>query len=89
MALPFFIFAANLMDSGGLSKRLLDWARALIGHVCGGIAASTQLASMFFGALSGSSPATIIAIGKLMYPELQERKYPKNLLQGFWLPLDL
>lgn len=82
MALPFFIFAANLMDSGGLSKRLLDWARALIGHVCGGIAASTQLASMFFGALSGSSPATIIAIGKLMYPELQERKYPKKFIAG-------
>ena len=82
MALPFFIFAANLMDSGGLSKRLLDWARALIGHVCGGIAASTQLASMFFGALSGSSPATIIAIGKLMYTELQERKYPKKFIAG-------
>ncbi|RGY97144.1 TRAP transporter large permease subunit [Clostridium sp. AM58-1XD] len=82
MALPFFIFAANLMDSGGLSKRLLDWARALIGHVCGGIAASTQLASMFFGALSGSSPATIIAIGKLMYPELKERKYPNRFIAG-------
>ena len=82
MALPFFIFAANLMDSGGLSRRLLDWARALIGHISGGIAASTQLASMFFGALSGSSPATIIAIGKLMYPELKERKYPDRFIAG-------
>lgn len=82
MALPFFILAANLMDTGGLSKRLLNWCRALIGHVCGGIAAATQLASMFFGALSGSSPATIIAIGKLMYPEMIERKYPKNFIAG-------
>ena len=82
MALPFFIFAANLMDTGGLSKRLLNWCRALVGHVCGGIAASTQLASMFFGALSGSSPATIIAIGKLMYPEMVERKYPKRFIAG-------
>lgn len=82
MALPFFILAANLMDSGGLSRRLLDWARALIGHVCGGIAASTQLASMFFGALSGSSPATIIAIGKLMYPEMRKRNYSNRFIAG-------
>ncbi len=82
MALPFFIFAANLMDTGGLSRRLLDWARAMVGHLCGGIAASTQLASMFFGALSGSSPATIVAIGKVMYPEMIERKYPKHFIAG-------
>lgn len=82
MALPFFIFAANVMDSGGLSKRLLHWARALVGHVSGGIAVSTQLASMFFGALSGSSPATIVAIGKIMYPEMKERKYPNNFIGG-------
>ncbi len=82
MALPFFILAANLMDTGGLSKRLLNWCRALVGHVCGGIAMATQLASMFFGALSGSSPATIIAIGKLMYPEMVERKYPKRFISG-------
>ncbi len=82
MALPFFIFAANLMDTGGLSRRLLNWARAMVGHLCGGIAASTQLASMFFGALSGSSPATIVAIGKIMYPEMVERKYPKHFIAG-------
>ena len=82
MALPFFILAANLMDTGGLSKRLLNWSRALVGHMCGGIASATQLASMFFGALSGSSPATIIAIGKLMYPEMVERKYPKRFIAG-------
>ncbi|MPL95612.1 C4-dicarboxylate TRAP transporter large permease protein DctM [bioreactor metagenome] len=82
MALPFFILSANLMATGGLSKRLLDWCRALVGHICGGIAIATELASMFFGALSGSSPATIIAIGKLMYPDLIERKYPKKFVGG-------
>lgn len=82
MALPFFILAANLMGTGGLSKRLLDWCRALVGHVCGGIAMATEVASMFFGALSGSSPATIIAIGKLMYPDLVEKKYPKSFIGG-------
>lgn len=82
MALPFFILAANLMATGGLSKRLLTWCRALIGHVCGGIAMATELASMFFGALSGSSPATIIAIGKLMYPDLEEKQYPKSFIGG-------
>ncbi len=82
MALPFFILAANLMATGGLSKRLLNWCRALVGHVCGGIAMATEVASMFFGALSGSSPATIIAIGKLMYPDLIEKKYPKSFIGG-------
>lgn len=48
MALPFFILAANLMDTGGLSSRILNVARALVGHVTGGMAMTTQLASMFF-----------------------------------------
>ena len=82
MALPFFILSANLMSKGGLSKRLLIWCRVLIGYVTGGIAMATELASMFFGALSGSSPATIIAIGKLMYPELKEKKYPDHFVSG-------
>ena len=82
MALPFFILSANLMSKGGLSKRLLNWCRVLIGYVTGGIAMATELASMFFGALSGSSPATIIAIGKLMYPELKEKKYPDHFVAG-------
>lgn len=82
MALPFFILAANIMESGGLSKRILRWARSLVGHLAGGVAMTTQVSSMFFGALSGSSPATVIAIGKMMYPELLRQKYDKSYISG-------
>ena len=78
MALPFFVLAANIMDGGGLSKRILSFSRALVGHLAGGVALTTQVASMFFGALSGSSPATVIAIGKIMYPELTRGGYSKS-----------
>ncbi|WP_283152602.1 TRAP transporter large permease [Guptibacillus hwajinpoensis] len=82
MALPFFILAANIMDVGGLSKRILRWSRALVGHITGGAAMTTQVSSMFFGALSGSSPATVIAIGKIMYPELIRKKYDRSFSAG-------
>lgn len=82
MALPFFILAANIMEGGGLSDRILRWARALVGHLSGGVAMTTQVSSMFFGALSGSSPATVIAIGKIMYPELIRGGYSKSFSAG-------
>lgn len=82
MALPFFILAANIMDVGGLSKRILRWSSALVGHITGGVAMTTQVSSMFFGALSGSSPATVIAIGKIMYPELLRKKYDEKFSSG-------
>ncbi|MCG8484875.1 MAG: TRAP transporter large permease [Clostridia bacterium] len=82
MALPFFILAANLMDTGGLSRRILICAKALVGHISGGLAMTTQVSSMFFGALSGSSPSTVIAIGKAMYPELVKAKYPPSFAAG-------
>jgi len=82
MALPFFILAANIMDGGGLSKRILSFSRALVGHLAGGIAMTTQVSSMFFGALSGSSPATVIAIGKIMYPDLIRGGYSKSFSAG-------
>ncbi|MGM8211911.1 TRAP transporter large permease [Virgibacillus sp. W0430] len=82
MALPLFILAANIMDGGGLSKRILRFARALVGHLSGGVAMTTQVSSMFFGALSGSGPATVIAIGKIMYPELLRGGYSKSFSSG-------
>lgn len=78
MALPLFILAANLMDGGGLSKRILRFARALVGHMTGGVAQTAQVSSMFFGALSGSGPSTVVAIGKIMYPELIRSGYGKS-----------
>ncbi len=82
MSMPFFIFAANVMDTGGLSKRILKWTRSLTGSVRGGLGYTTELACMIFGALSGSSPATVIAMGKILYPELVRQKYPKGFALG-------
>ncbi|SDI35915.1 TRAP transporter large permease [Natribacillus halophilus] len=82
MALPFFILAANFMDVGGLSKRIMDLARTLVGHLTGGLAMTTQVSSMMFGALSGSGPATVVAIGKVMYPEMTNRNYPAPFAAG-------
>jgi len=82
MSLPLFIFAAEIMVIGGVSKRILEWAKSLVNHVTGGLAMTTQVASMFFGALSGSSPATVVAIGKIMYPEMIKENYPRNFSSG-------
>lgn len=82
MAMPFFIFAANLMISGGIARRLIAWALALVGHVRGGLGAATQLSCMAFGAVSGSSPATVAAIGTLMYPSMVEYRYPSDFNLG-------
>ncbi len=82
MSMPFFIFAANLMDSGGLSKRILKWTRSLVGARRGGLAYTTQCTCMIFGALCGSSPATVIAMGRVLYPELIESGYPEGFSCG-------
>jgi C4-dicarboxylate transporter DctM subunit len=70
MAVPFFVLAGYLMEFGGVSQRLIDLARALIGHIAGGFACVTILACMFFAAMSGSGPATVAAIGTIMIPAM-------------------
>ena len=82
MAVPFFILAANVMKTGGIAQRILDWAQAMVGHKRGGFAITTEIACMFFGAVSGSSPATVIAIGGLTYPKMIEGGYPKGFATG-------
>lgn len=82
MALPFYIFAANIMDVGGLSEKIVDWARALVKGVVGGLAVAMQVACMAFGALSGSCPATVIAIGRLMAPRLVKEGYDPGFIAG-------
>ncbi|PIE54777.1 MAG: C4-dicarboxylate ABC transporter permease [Dethiosulfovibrio peptidovorans] len=82
MSMPFFIFAANVMDAGGLSRRILDWTRSLVGSKKGGLAYTTQVTCMVFGALCGSSPATVVAMGKLLYPELVREGYPRGFSVG-------
>lgn len=82
MSIPFFILAAELMRIGGLSDRLIGLARALIGWLPGGLAAVTVVACLMFGSISGSSPATVIAIGTIMYPAMVKAGYDKYFAIG-------
>ncbi|MTI18094.1 TRAP transporter large permease [Rhodobacteraceae bacterium RKSG542] len=75
MALPAFILAGALMEAAGLSRRLIAVAESLAGPFTGGIAASTIIACLFFGAISGSGPATTAAVGMLMIPAMIKRNY--------------
>ncbi len=75
MAIPFFMLAGNLMKSGGISRRILDFADAVVGWVTGSVGMVTVVASMFFAALSGSSPATVTAIGGITIPEMKDEGY--------------
>ncbi|MDG5787132.1 TRAP transporter large permease [Evansella sp. AB-P1] len=82
MAIPFFIFAGDLMLSGGMSRRLINMAKKWIGWTTGGLPIAGVLSSMFFAALSGSSPATVAAIGGIMIPSLKEAKYSPRFSVG-------
>ncbi|TWT01839.1 TRAP transporter large permease [Planomicrobium sp. CPCC 101079] len=75
LAIPFFMLAGILMGKGGVSKRLLDLAAAMVGWMTGGLSMVTILACMFFAAISGSGPATVAAIGGFMIPAMVARKY--------------
>jgi C4-dicarboxylate transporter DctM subunit len=75
MAIPFFILAGNLMDKGGISQRLVSFANSLVGSVHGGLAIVTIVACTFFGAISGSGPATVAAIGGIMIPFMVKEGY--------------
>ena len=82
MSIPLFVLAANLMSEGGISKRIINLANAFVGHIPGGLGMTAILASMFFGAISGSSPATVVAIGALLYPAMIEKGYSKEFSAG-------
>lgn len=82
MSVPFFILGANVMKNGGIANRILKWAQVFVGHLKGGIALTTEVACMFFGAVSGSSPATVVAIGGLMYPALRKNGYADGFSTG-------
>ena len=82
MAIPFFVLAGNLMTRGGISRRIVDLANAVVGGVRGGLFYVMILSCAFFAALSGSAPATVIAIGSMLYPEMVKRGYPKERSAG-------
>jgi len=75
-AIPFFILAGNLMESGGISARLVDFAKSIVGGIQGGLAATCVLTCMIFAAVSGSSVATTFAIGAILIPALIKHGYP-------------
>ncbi|MGW9332878.1 TRAP transporter large permease [Bosea sp. NPDC055594] len=75
-AVPFFILAGNLMGEGGISRRLVDFAKSLVGGVQGGLACSCILTCMIFAAVSGSSVATTFAIGAILIPAMVRHGYP-------------
>ena len=76
LALPFFMIAGGLMDKGGVSRRLIDFAKSLVGWMPGGLAVVTFVASAFFGAICGSASATVVAIGSITIPAMLREKYP-------------
>lgn len=78
MAIPTFILAGALMEGGGLSPRLIGFADSLVGHLRGGLAIVTVLACAFFGAISGSSAATVATIGAIMVPSMIKMGYDKG-----------
>src|SRR5688500_10982349 len=75
-AIPFFILAGNLMETGGISQRLVDFARSIVGGIQGGLPMTCVLACMIFAAVSGSSVATTFAIGAILIPALIKHGYP-------------
>ena len=75
MALPAFVLAGSLMEAAGVSRRLVHVAENIVGPTPGGLAISTTLSCVFFGAISGSGPATTAAVGMLMIPAMAKRGY--------------
>jgi len=75
LAIPFFILAGTIMQHGGMGKRLVRLASVLVGHISGGLGMVSVVASMFFGALTGSAPATTAAVGGITIPEMTKGNY--------------
>ena len=82
LAVLFFIFAGNIMSEGVLAKRLINVGKAILGWQRGGLAVSGVAACMFFAAISGSSTATVIAVGTIMIPALVKEGYHPSFSTG-------
>ena len=82
MAIPFFILGGSLMSTGGVAKRLVRFAIACVGHIRGGLAIAAVLACTFFAAVSGSSPATVVAVGSIMIGGMVKAGYTQKFAAG-------
>jgi C4-dicarboxylate transporter DctM subunit len=82
MAIPFFILAGNFLTHGGVARRMINFATSMVGHWYGGLGLAGVLACALFAAVSGSSPATVIAIGSIMLPAMVKQGFPKRFGAG-------
>src|SRR5664280_2508206 len=82
MAIPFFILAGNFLTHGGVARRMINFATAMVGHWYGGLALASVLACALFAAISGSSPATVVAIGSVVLPAMVAQGFPKRFGAG-------
>ncbi|MCP4969000.1 MAG: TRAP transporter large permease subunit [Arcobacter sp.] len=82
MAIPMFIFAGNLLSKGSAAQRIIEFAKSIVGHLPGGLPISAIFASIIFAAVSGSSPATVVAIGSIMFGAIMQAGYPKKYAVG-------
>ena len=82
MAIPFFILAGNFLTNGGIARLMINFATALVGHWHGGLALAGVIACSLFAAVSGSSPATVVAIGSVVLPAMVAQGFPKNFGAG-------
>lgn len=82
MAIPFFILAGNFLTHGGVAKRMIAFATSMVGHLPGGLGLSAVVACSLFAAVSGSSPATVVAIGSILLPAMVKAGYPVKFGAG-------
>ncbi len=82
MAIPFFILAGNFLTRGGVAKRMIDFASAMVGHWYGGLGLAGVMACALFASISGSSVATVVAVGSIILPAMVDQGYPKRFGAG-------
>ncbi len=82
MAIPFFILAGNFLTHGGVAKRMINFATSMVGHWHGGLGLAAVVACALFAAVSGSSPATVVAIGSILIPAMVKAGFPRDFGAG-------
>ncbi|MEN9478463.1 MAG: hypothetical protein RLZZ300_2604, partial [Pseudomonadota bacterium] len=82
MAIPFFILAGNFLTHGGVAKRMINFATSMVGHWYGGLGLAGVVACALFAAVSGSSPATVVAIGSILLPAMVKAGFPSRFGAG-------
>src|SRR5438094_4784946 len=82
MAIPFFILAGNFLTHGGVARRMINFASSMVGHWAGGLGLAGVMACALFAAVSGSSPATVVAIGSIILPAMVRQGFPARFGAG-------